>query len=70
MAAVATLSPRLQIPLLRWMNTHAAAAHYPTPAEMRDLFEGAGFTVGDQHRVRRPLWTKIVSDLITVGTKS
>jgi hypothetical protein len=44
--------------------------HNPSPAEMRALFEGAGFAVRDQHRVRRPTWTRIVSDLITVGTKS
>ncbi len=42
----------------------------PPPAEMRALLEGAGFAVRDQHRVRRPVWTWIVSDLITVGTKS
>jgi len=32
--------------------------------------EKAGFTVNDQHRIRRPAWTWIVSDLITVGIKS
>jgi ubiquinone/menaquinone biosynthesis C-methylase UbiE len=32
--------------------------------------KSAGFAVRDQHRVRRPAWTRIVSDLITVGTKS
>jgi hypothetical protein len=67
-AAVSTISPRHQLPLLsdrRWNP-----AHNPSPSEMRELFEGAGFTVGEQHRVRRPAWTKIVSDLITVGTKA
>ena len=44
--------------------------HNPSPAEMRKLFEKAGFTVNDQHRIRRPAWTWIVSDLITVGIKS
>jgi ubiquinone/menaquinone biosynthesis C-methylase UbiE len=39
-------------------------------AEMRKLFEKAGFTVSDQHRIRRPVWTWIVSDRITVGIKS
>jgi len=34
------------------------------------LFEGAGFTITDQHRVQRPVWTQLLSDLITVGTKS
>jgi hypothetical protein len=33
------------------------------------LFEGAGFRVSDQHRVRRPAWTWVLSDLITVGIK-
>jgi hypothetical protein len=42
----------------------------PPPAEMRALFEGAGFAVRDQNRVRRPVRTWILSDLITVGTKS
>jgi len=36
---------------------------------MRALFEGAGFTVSDQHRIPRPLRTRIVSDLVTVGIK-
>ncbi|PRC47444.1 SAM-dependent methyltransferase, partial [Mycobacterium sp. ITM-2017-0098] len=30
----------------------------------------AGLTVDDQHRVRRPVWTQLLSDLITVGVKS
>jgi len=42
----------------------------PSPPEMRTLFEVAGFTIEEQRRVRRPLWTKVISDLITVGTKS
>ncbi|EUA43459.1 ubiE/COQ5 family methyltransferase domain protein [Mycobacterium xenopi 3993] len=37
---------------------------------MRALFEDAGFTITEQHRVHRPVWTKIVSDLLTVGIKS
>jgi len=37
---------------------------------MRRLFEGAGFTIVEQHRVRRPLWTRPISDLFTVGVKS
>jgi hypothetical protein len=44
-------------------------AHNPTPAEMRKLFEEAGFAVSDQHRVRRPAWTLLLSDLITFGVK-
>ena len=34
------------------------------------MFENAGFAVSDQHRIRRPVWTRIVSDLIAVGIKS
>jgi ubiquinone/menaquinone biosynthesis C-methylase UbiE len=69
LAAVATLSARhalLQGP----SSTKWKPSHNPSPAEMRRLFEGAGFTVGEQHRVRRPLWTRAISDLITVGIKS
>jgi hypothetical protein len=36
---------------------------------MRTLFESAGFNVSDQHRVSRPAWTRVLSDLITVGIK-
>ncbi|OBK19336.1 class I SAM-dependent methyltransferase [Mycobacterium asiaticum] len=65
LVAVATLSARqrIQVPS-RWKPQHN-----PSPAEMRDLFEGAGFTVNDQHRIPRPLWTQIISDLLTAGTK-
>ena len=68
LAAVSALSERQ--PLLqasasnRWKPQHNAS-----PAEMRSLFEAAGFTVADQHRIPRPVWTRIVSDVITVGTK-
>ncbi|MGH9205395.1 MAG: class I SAM-dependent methyltransferase [Acidimicrobiales bacterium] len=70
LAAVATLSPRQtllrrDLPANRW-----TPAHNPSPTEMRALFEGAGFNISEQHRVRRPVWTQILSDLITVGTKS
>ena len=69
MVAVAALSarqPLLQAPSAnRWKPQHNAS-----PAEMRALFEGAGFAISDQHRIRRPVWTRIISDLITVGTKS
>jgi ubiquinone/menaquinone biosynthesis C-methylase UbiE len=69
LAAVATLSsrrPALRGPLAaRWKPQHN-----PSPPEVRALFENAGFTVTDQHRVRRPVWTQLLSDLITVGTKS
>jgi SAM-dependent methyltransferase len=67
-AAVSTLSARR--PLLQGPSTSRwKVAHHPSPAEMRRLFEGAGFTVAEQHRVRRPLLTRAISDLITVGIK-
>lgn len=69
LAAVAALSarqPRLQASSAnRWKPQHNAS-----PAEMRTLFEDAGFVVTDQHRIPRPVWTRIISDLITVGAKS
>lgn len=64
-AALSTRQPLLQLPSAsRWKPQHN-----PSPAEMRALFEGAGFTVTDQHRIPRPVWTQLISDLITVGTK-
>ena len=69
LAAVSTLSARQR--LLQGPSTSRwKVAHHPSPAEMRRLFEGAGFTVDEQHRVRRPLLTRAISDLITVGIKS
>ena len=69
MVAVATLSPRQPLPLHRLSANRLNPAHNPSPDEMRALFEGAGFRVSDQHRVRRPAWTRVLSDLITVGIK-
>lgn len=69
LAAVATLSPRQPLPLHRLSANRLNPAHNPLPAEMRALFEGAGFDVSDQHRVRRPAWTRLLSDLVTVGVK-
>ncbi|HEU4360445.1 MAG TPA: methyltransferase domain-containing protein [Mycobacterium sp.] len=68
-AAVTAMSPRQAIPLGRLVGGWWNPAHQPTPAEMRTMFTAAGFTLGDQHRVRRPAWTLIVSDLLTVGIK-
>jgi ubiquinone/menaquinone biosynthesis C-methylase UbiE len=69
LAAVSTLSARQLLPqgpaTSRWKP-----AHHPSAAEMRQLFEDAGFTIAEQHRVRRPLLTRAISDLITVGIKS
>jgi ubiquinone/menaquinone biosynthesis C-methylase UbiE len=65
-SALSTRRPQLQASSAkRWKPQHNAS-----PAEMRELFEGAGFVISDQHRIPRPAWTRIVSDLITVGTKS
>jgi len=69
LAAVATLSPRQPLPLHRLSANRLNPAHNPSPAEMRALFEGAGFRVIDQHRVHRPALTRVLSDLITVGLK-
>lgn len=69
LVAVSALSARqalLQAPSAnRWKPQHNAS-----PSEMRTLFEDAGFVISDQHRIPRPAWTRIISDLITVGTKS
>jgi ubiquinone/menaquinone biosynthesis C-methylase UbiE len=69
LTAVATLSPRQPLPLHRLSANKLNPAHNPSPAEMRVLFEEAGFRVDDQHRVRRPAWTQLLSDLITIGIK-
>jgi ubiquinone/menaquinone biosynthesis C-methylase UbiE len=69
LAAVSTLSARHLLPQ-RPATSRWKAAHHPSAAEMRRLFEDAGFTVAEQHRVRRPLITRAISDLITVGIKS
>jgi ubiquinone/menaquinone biosynthesis C-methylase UbiE len=64
-AALSTRQPLLQAPWAnRWKPQHNAS-----PTEMRTLFESAGFAVTDQHRIPRPVWTRIIPDLITVGTK-
>jgi ubiquinone/menaquinone biosynthesis C-methylase UbiE len=69
LVAISTLSSRQ--PLLQGPSTSRwKPAHNPSSAEMRGLFSDAGFTVDRQHRVRRPLWTRAISDLITVGIKS
>ena len=69
MVAVTTMSPRRTfLPLHALSAGLGAPAHSPTEPEMRALFEAAGFTVAEQHRVRRAVWTPI-SDAITVGVK-
>ena len=70
LAAVATISPP-RPPLLRRLSANLSnPSHNPSPREMRALFADAGFTLTDQHRVNRPLWTKPVWDLITIGTRA
>ena len=65
-SALSTRQPLLQASAAnRWKPQHNAS-----PAEMRTLFEDAGLAVSDQHRIRRAPWTRVVSDLITVGVKS
>jgi ubiquinone/menaquinone biosynthesis C-methylase UbiE len=66
LVAVSTMSARQQF----LPGSLRTPAHNPTPTEMRQLFEGAGFTIVEQHRVRRPLWTRPLGDLFTAGVKS
>lgn len=68
LVAVATLSARNTV-LQGLSDNRWKPQHNPSPEAVRALFEDAGFTIKDQHRVRRPIWTQLVSDLITVGTK-
>ena len=69
LVAVATISPPPPPLLRRLSSSPSNPSHSPSPREMRGLFADAGFALGDQHRVHRPLWTKPVWDLITIGTK-
>lgn len=67
LVTVSTMSARQQfLPVAN----RFAPAHSPTADEMRRLFEGAGLTIVEQHRVRRPLWTRVIGDLFTAGVKS
>jgi ubiquinone/menaquinone biosynthesis C-methylase UbiE len=69
LVAVATISPTPP-QALQWLSeSRFTPAHSPSPTQMRALFKGAGFTILDQHRVDRPLWTKLVPDLVTFGGK-
>ena len=64
-AALSARQPLLQGPVAsKWKP-----AHHASPAEMRTLYESAGLTIAEQHRIRRPLATRFVSDAITVGMK-
>ncbi|MDH6244283.1 methyltransferase domain-containing protein [Mycobacterium sp. OTB74] len=68
-AVVTTISPRQIGPLHSLTASLLAPAHTPSQPAMKQLFEDAGFTVSEQHRIDRPWWTQVVSDLLTVGTK-
>jgi ubiquinone/menaquinone biosynthesis C-methylase UbiE len=70
LVAVATISPAPP-QALQWLSdSRFTPAHSPSPTQMRALFKGAGFTILDQHRVDRPIWTKLVPDLVTFGGKA
>jgi ubiquinone/menaquinone biosynthesis C-methylase UbiE len=69
LVAVAALSARQPV-LQASSDSRWKPQHHASPSEMRSLFEGAGFVVSDQHRIPRPLWTRMIPDLITVGTKA
>lgn len=68
--AVTTLSSRQRLPLQDLVTRKFSPAHNPSPAEMQALFDDAGFAISEQHPVRRPAWTRFVSDLVTVGTRA
>jgi ubiquinone/menaquinone biosynthesis C-methylase UbiE len=68
-AAVATISPSAPLALQWLSDSRFNPSHNPSPAQMRELFRGAGFTILDQHRVHRPVWTMLIPDLITFGSK-
>ena len=68
--AVATIGAWQPLPLPGLSRIRWNPVHNPSPAEMRKLFTDAGFEVTEQHRVRRPMWTILVPDMITIGTTS
>jgi ubiquinone/menaquinone biosynthesis C-methylase UbiE len=69
LAAVTTISPIQPLPLQWLPDSRFNPSHNASPAQVRDLFEGAGFTIREQHRVHRPIATMLIGDLITVGTR-
>jgi ubiquinone/menaquinone biosynthesis C-methylase UbiE len=65
LVAVAALSAQLPgAAASTWMPVHQAP-----PGELRSLFQGAGLTIREQHRIPRPVITRFIADLITVGIK-
>ena len=69
LAAVATLSPRQTAPPASAVRQSAQSRTQPVARGDAGTLRGAGLRVSDQHRVRRPAWTRLLSDLITVGIK-
>lgn len=68
LVAVATITPPLPKVLARFASGNSVM-HSPRPAQLRSLFTDAGFRITDQRPVRRPVWTPVAWDLITVGVK-
>ena len=68
LVGVATITPPLPKVFSRFAPDNSVM-HSPSPAEMRKLFTDAGFEITDQRPVQRPVWTLMVSDLLTVGAK-
>ncbi|MCB1265165.1 MAG: methyltransferase domain-containing protein [Mycobacterium sp.] len=69
LAAVGTISPPMPAVLRRLSEGTSGPAGNPTPEQLRTLFTEAGFALADQHRVRRPMWTRGVWDLLTLAIK-
>lgn len=68
LVGVATITPPLPKVFSRFAPD-SSVMHSPSPAEMRKLFTDAGFEITDQRPVQRPVWTRMVWDLLTVGAK-
>ncbi len=68
LVAVAALSARQRL-LQGPVATKWKPAHNASPTEVRRLYESADLTVAEQHRIPRPLATRFISDVITVGIK-
>jgi ubiquinone/menaquinone biosynthesis C-methylase UbiE len=65
LAAVAALSPPRRLPLRGLVASRVnIGPHHPRPTELQALFEDAGFTIREQHRVHRPTWTRFFTDVI------
>lgn len=68
--AIATIIPPLPRAFDWLVPEDAGVLRSPRPDEILRLFTEAGFKVTDQHRVNRPLRTRLVGDLVTLGTKT